>query len=307
MQATSTLEGTPDLAGHASNTWSRAFGDIRDGIRNRELWLHLGWQDIKQRYRRSVIGPFWITISMGVVSIGLGLLFSALQNQNLPTFLPYVTAGFVVWGFISGCLTEGMETFITNEGLIKHLPAPLTVYVLRTVWRNILIFLHNIIIYVVLLILFFGRLDHPYSLGKDGLCVPDSQLTCHPGLSWIALSAIPAFAVVAINAGWIALVAGIISTRFRDIPPIINSLIQLIFYLTPLVWSPDTLLANKPEFHLVFQLNPIYHFIQIVRAPMIGQQFSLVSWLVVGAITIVGWGLALFALRNYRARVPYWV
>src|SRR2546430_5899264 len=129
-----------------SKTFARAIEDIRGGLRERELWSHLGWQDIKQRYRRSVLGPFWITISQGVLALGLGLLDSQLFHQHVATFLPYIATGFIVWGFISGCLTEGMETFISNEGLIRHLPAPMTVYALRTVWRQTLMFGHNIIV-----------------------------------------------------------------------------------------------------------------------------------------------------------------
>ncbi len=126
-----------------SRSFERAFDDIRRALAQRELWLHLGWQDIKQRYRRSVLGPLWITISMGVTALGLGILYAVLFQHPLPEFLPYVTTGFIVWNFINGCLTEGMSTFITNEGLIKHLPAPLTVYALRTVWRQTLMMLRS--------------------------------------------------------------------------------------------------------------------------------------------------------------------
>ena len=86
-------------------------------------------------------------------------------------FLPYLSTGFILWGFISGCLAEGMETFISNEGLIKQLPAPLSVYMLRTVWRQTLLLAHNMIVYVVILVIFFSALDNQYSLGSpDGLC-----------------------------------------------------------------------------------------------------------------------------------------
>ncbi len=120
-----------------SETFARAFSDIKDGFKQPELWGHLAWQDIKQRYRRSVIGPLWITISQGVIALGLGLLYSQLFGAcRSGTFLPYITTGFIIWNFILGCLTDGTDTFIANEGLIKQLPAPLSVYALRTVWRQ---------------------------------------------------------------------------------------------------------------------------------------------------------------------------
>jgi ABC-2 type transport system permease protein len=296
----------------SARTFARAVTDIREGLRERELWSHLGWQDIKQRYRRSVLGPFWITISQGVLALGLGLLYSLLFKLHLPVFLPFIATGFIVWGFISGCLTEGMETFIANEGLIKHLPAPLTVYVLRTVWRQTLMFAHNLIVYVAIVLIFIGTLSHPYALTTNGTCAENPHAICHPGLGWAMLSAIPAFVLLAVNAGWITLFLGVISTRFRDFPQLIGSIIQLLFYLTPIVWPIDQLYSggNRDSvswaLHFVY-LNPFYHFVQIIRAPLIGQAVSIWSWVVVLGITVLGWGLALLVMRNYRSRVSYWV
>src|ERR687893_124495 len=99
-----------------------AFRDLRNGGGQRELWLHLGWQDIRQRYRRSVLGPIWITISMAVTAVALGILYAGLFDLDLATLLPHILVGFVVWNFIAGCIGEGSEVFIANEGLIKHLP-----------------------------------------------------------------------------------------------------------------------------------------------------------------------------------------
>lgn len=305
MHATSTIDQPvipPAVA--PTRSFTRAIEDIRQGLAQRELWAHLGWQDIKQRYRRSVLGPLWITISMGVTAIGLGILYSVLFNQKLPVFLPYVTTGFIVWNFINGCITEGMSTFVANEGLIKHLPAPLTVYALRTVWRQTLMFLHNMIVYVIMVAIYFTYLDQRYQM-----VTPGGQV--HPGIGLWSLSAIPAFVLLALNGLSLTLLVGIISTRYRDIPQVINSVIQLAFYLTPIVWSPDTLFGsasdNRGWAKVVFQFNPLYHFVQVLRAPLIGQHVDWWSWATVGGITVLGWALALIAMRNYRSRVSYWV
>jgi ABC-2 type transport system permease protein len=316
VQATSTVDQTTEPVTEeppspGSRSWARAFGDIRDGFQQQELWGHLGWQDIKQRYRRSVIGPFWITISQAVISLGLGVLYSTLWHLSVATFLPYIATGFIVWGFISGCLSEGMETFITNEGLIKQIRAPLTVYVLRTVWRQTMMFAHNIIVVVIIGAIFFTKLSGPYDLNHI-TCTTDTVI-CHPGIGWWSLSAIPAFFVLALNACWVTMLLGIISTRYRDLPQLINSLIQLLFYMTPIVWPIDQLYGDGARSDLakwvvpLVHLNPFYHFVQILRAPLIGQAVNIWSWVVVGGITVVGWLLALATMRNYRARVSYWV
>jgi len=288
---------------HSGRSFARAWEDIERGIRQKELWGHLGWQDIKQRYRRSVIGPLWITLSMAVTAAGLGLLYSQLLGSPISTYLPYLTVGFIIWNFILGCITEGTDTFITNEGLIKHLPAPLTVFALRTVWRLSLMFLHNLVVYVIVLALFFGDLSVPYTMTPDGVQ--------QPGLTWAVLLAIPAFMLVAFNGVWVTLLFGIISTRYRDIPQVIAALTQLMFFMTPIVWSTDILqakFAGEGQWRsLIAELNPLYHFVQIVRAPLIGNVQSWHNWAVVGGITVIGWILALVAMRNYRARVSYWV
>jgi ABC-2 type transport system permease protein len=292
-----------------SRTFTRAYADIKGGFLARTLWGHLGWQDIKQRYRRSVIGPLWITISMGVTALGLGILYAVLFGNDAKTFLPYVTTGFLVWAFINGCITEGMEAFISNEGLIKHLPAPLTVYALRTVWRQTLMFFHNMIVYVIILVVFFKWIAADNYTISGKVCGTEGAGVCHPGLSATWLLAIPAFFLLAVTGVWVTLLLGIISTRFRDIPQVINSLIQLFFYMTPIVWSPDVIFnePNRQWAKVVFQFNPLYHYVQIMRAPMIGQSVELISWIVVIAVTIAGSALAFLAMRNYRARVSYWV
>ncbi|WP_424183774.1 ABC transporter permease [Actinokineospora sp. G85] len=305
MSAIGAINSTPERpVVHAGRTWGRAFQDIRDGLAARELWAHLGWQDIKQRYRRSVIGPLWITLSMGITATGLGLLYSQLFEGEIATFLPYLTVGFIVWQFILGCLTEGSDSFIHNEGLIKQLPAPLTVYALRTVWRLTLMFLHNLVVYFIVLVIFFGPLStEGYTITAGG--------TPQPGLDWSVLWAIPAIALIAINGAWAALLFGIISTRYRDIPQVIAALTNLVFFVTPIVWSTDILAKRFGEgggwVKYVAEANPAYHFIQILRAPLLGNIQSWHHWAFCGVVTVIGWSLALVAMRNYRSRISYWV
>jgi ABC-2 type transport system permease protein len=272
-----------------SRTLNRALQDLRTGFAQRELWAHLGWQDIKQRYRRSYLGPIWITIATGVTALAMGLLYSQLFKIDLATFLPHITVGLIVWTMLSGFMLEGSEVFIVNEGLIKQLPAPLSVHVYRMVWRQMLLFAHNLIIYVILLAIYFPA----------------------QGLHWTSLLAVPALALLGLNGVWLAIVVGIVATRFRDVSPIIGSLVQLLFFMTPIVWTaaqlpknPDGSLTSRAR---LVEVNPLFHFLEIIRAPMLGDSQYLYHWLIVIAITVVGWALALFFLRNYRARVAYWV
>jgi ABC-2 type transport system permease protein len=301
VHPSSTIDRPAEPLAPSTRSWSRAFADISAGLANRQLWAHLGWQDIKQRYRRSVLGPLWITIGMGVTALGTGLLYGLIMGNDPRTFLPYVTVGFVVWNFISGSLIEGMSTFISNEGLIKHLPAPLSVYVLRTIWRQTLMLLHNLVVYVIVAGIFFFSINHPYTMASNGIG------THHPGLGWSMLLAAPGFLLIAVNGAWVSMLLGIVSTRYRDIPQVVNAVIQLLFYGTPIVWSIDSLTSHKDLGQLVLDWNPLYHLIQVMRAPLVGQEIEPLSWIVCIGMAIVGWGLALLAMKNYRARISYWV
>ncbi|GAA1958220.1 ABC transporter permease [Amycolatopsis minnesotensis] len=289
-------------------TFRRATQDLASALRARELWGQLAWQDIKQRYRRSTIGPLWISIGMGVTALALGVVNAALFGSNISTLLPSITTGLILWNFINGCIVEGSETFIDNEGLIKQLPAPVTVYAFRTVWRQTLYFAHNMVVYVVVILVFLGSVDHPYHL------VNAENAITHPGLGWSIFLAIPAFALIVLNGTWVVLLFGVTATRFRDIPPVISSFITMLFYATPIMWSMDQVLAaGKASSGVgafavdILKLNPVYHFVEIIRSPLVGQQQSWTHWVVVGGVTIVGWALALVVLRNYRSRVAYWV
>ncbi|GAA4864317.1 MULTISPECIES: galactan export ABC transporter permease subunit Wzm/RfbD [Saccharopolyspora] len=283
MQATSTLDRPSAPAESSSRSWRKAFKDITEGLSQRQLWAHLGWQDIKQRYRRSVLGPLWITIGMGVTAAGLGIMYSTIFGQDPSEYVPYMTTGFMIWYFIQGCLTAGTEVFIRNEGLIKQLPAPITVHVLRTVWREFLLFLHNLVVYLAILAIFL------------------------PPVNWTLVLMVPGLALLLFNGGWVIMLLGVASTRFRDIPPVVTSFMQLLFFMSPIVWPIELLEQNAGPRAALAQINPIYHFVEILRAPMLGEPIAWHHWYVVIGFTVGGWLLALLVLRNYRARVAYWV
>jgi ABC-2 type transport system permease protein len=288
-------------------SWSRAFDDMREGLLAYRLWSHLGWQDLRTRYRRSFFGAFWLTIATATTTAGLGILFSALFKDQLSTFLPYVGTGLIIWGFINGCLLDGPDSFAISEGVIKQVPAPMTVFVLRTVWRQLLTLAHNMVIYVVLLVVFFRDLDHPYAMNTPNCGMKDS-LTCQPGLGWWSLLAIPGMVLLVIAMTALTLILGIVAARFRDVKPLIGALVQLLFFFLPISWPLDVFVqkvgAGKAW---IIQLNPLFHFVQIVRQPLVGQSVDWWSWVVALGLTVIIWALALTMLRRFRARISYWV
>lgn len=258
-----------------------ALSDIAAATRRYSLAGMLGWQDVRQRYRRSAVGPFWLTISMGVMIGTIGVVFGQIFNAPMTEFLPFLAVGMILWGFISSIVTEGCTGFIAAEGIIKQLPIPLFVHILRMIWRNILILAHNIVIFPIVLI----------AVGKS--------------LSLTAFISIPGFFLVVVNLTWIALILGVFCTRYRDLAQIVGSLLQIIFYLTPIMWMPS-LLPQRAGLYLL-DLNPAYHLLEIVRSPLLGQLPTLMNWEVSLGLAAIGWVITLAVYGRYKRRIPYWL
>ena len=258
---------------------SVAVADLAGGIRLWELWSTLGWHDIRQRYRRSIVGPFWLTLSMGVMVAGLAYLYAGMFGQNVEGYLPYVATGMIVFSLISTIATEGSSVFISSASLILQLRAPLSIYIYQMLWRNLLIFAHNISIYVIVLL--FVKVD----------------------IGWNILLAFVGLFLVLLNGVWVGVTLGGLSARFRDVPPIVGSIMQVAFFLTPIFWTPGAL----PRRELFVHLNPFYYLVEVVRMPLLGKTPPLSIWLAVIGMNCVGALIALTFYSRYRSRIAYWV
>ena len=241
----------------------------------------LGWQDVRQRYRRSALGPFWLTISMGVMIGTIGIVFGQIFKTPMHEFLPFLAAGMILWSFISAVIMEGCSGFIAAESIIKQLPIPLFVHILRMLWRNVLILLHNIVI-LPLVFIAVGR-----------------------GIGPEILLAVPGFVLLLVNLSWVSLLLGVLCARYRDLPQIVGSALQVVFYLTPIMWMPGHLPQRAGAYLL--DLNPVYHLRTVVRDPLLGTVPSATSWLVAGGLGVVGWCLATLMYGRYKRRIAYWL
>jgi ABC-2 type transport system permease protein/lipopolysaccharide transport system permease protein len=253
--------------------------DFSTGISMWPLWVRLGWNDILQRYRRSMLGPFWLTASMAIMVVALGILYAELFNTPIHDFLPYLCVGLLVWNLISSFLIEGGTLFTGAESYIKQIRLPYSVYVFRSSWSKLAIFAHNFVIY-------FGVLFY---------------FQIWPGA--VAFLAFPGLLLVLVNGAAITLLIGMISARFRDVPQLISSLVQIVFFVTPIMWKPELLRTRA----YIAEFNPFYHLVEVVRAPLLGsvpssQTYIAVALLTVANLIVVG---AFFA--RFRSRISYWV
>jgi lipopolysaccharide transport system permease protein len=252
--------------------------DAVAALQSGSLVLLLSWQDVRQRYRRSIIGPFWITISNAVLIGAIGFVFGRIFSSD-PHFIPSLAIGVTLWTFVSSCIIEGCSSFMAAEQIIKQLPIPLFVHIERVVMRNLIIFAHNAVIIPVVLI-FAGN-----------------------EWSWLAVLGFVGFCLVIANLLWMALLAAILCTRYRDLPQIIANAMQVAFYATPIVWIPAVLGANS----WMLQANPFYHLLEVVRSPLLANWPSITNWTVSSLLAVFGWSCTLVLFNRYRRRIAYWL
>lgn len=263
------------------NLKGKGSGDIISTISCISLPLYLAKSDIRQRYRRSVLGPFWITISTAVMVACLGFIFSSIFKASLAEFLPFIATGLITWGFISSCVTESTAVFSSAESIIKQLPIPLFSHVIRMVARNFYIFLHNLVILPFVLFL-VGR-----------------------GLTFNTLFFFPGISLLILNLLWFSLILGIVCTRYRDLSQIVINILQIFFYITPIIWLPSALSGRSTL--LVLDANPFFHLMEIVRAPIMGHAPTANNWLITVLMCIIGWLITVVIFNRYKTKIAYWL
>lgn len=289
MLQTSTAALAPDRSTSARHLYvsdagdprrlERALEDLATGFSRWRLPAALARLDIRNRYRGSVLGPFWLSLSTAIMVVSLGLLYSALFMLPLADYLPYLAVSLIIWGMISQIVTEACVSLTSSEGIIRQLPLPYTVHMLRCVLRNAAVAAHSLpLIFVVFAV--FGHLPGPE-----------------------ALLAIPGLALLAANAFALALLLGMVCARFRDIPPIVGSVLQLAFFMSPVLWKPELL----GERQVWLPLNPFYVLMETVRGPLVEGGASGLVWLSAVCFTLLTCAASFAFFVRFRGRIAFWV
>ncbi len=254
--------------------------DVSGGLAQWQLACSLGWLDIKLRYRGSALGPFWLTLSTAVMVGSMGLIYGTLFGMVLRTYLPFLALSLILWqSAISGVAGEACTVFVDAEQIIRSVRMPFTVQVLRCLVRNAIVVGHNLVVAIGVFAIF----------------------DVWPGLE--ALHAIPGAALWLIDGFAACFLFGSICARYRDIPPIIGSIMQIAFYITPVIWQPGQL--GRHGWWL--PINPFYDLLEIVRAPILGASVQPVLWWASLAYSAVLWLAAWWVFTRARGRLAFWV
>lgn len=258
---------------------SGLLSDLVDLIESRDLWIYLAWQDIRLRYRRSKIGPFWITISMAVFCLALGLVYSQLFKAEVQEYLPFLAIGFVFWAWMSGMTGEFSNLFVDNAAYIKDIRINPLAVLCRMAMRHLIILAHHALIIVAVWLYF----------------------EINPGL--VGLWVIPGMLLVLLNFLALGVALSVFGARFRDVAPIMQSIIQLIFFITPLTWLPRLLTSHE----WIVWANPVASYIDLLRSPLLGQAPAAASWAISLLTLIVFSVLSIGVYIRKASRIPFWV
>lgn len=255
--------------------------DIFNGWR---VWFTLAWNDIKLRYRRSSLGPFWITISMAIRIYFMGFLYGHLFKINLTDYFPFLASGIITWVTTATLLNESNIVFIEAETYLRNMKIPYSNLTLSLILRNIIIFAHNLLAYAPIL-LFLVLYNEKFNYVNFLLFFPNLILFVINAFFWCSILAI-------------------LGTRFRDMQLIVDSIIQVIFFMTPIMWPPTLL----PEKYLwAVQINPFYHYVSLIRDPLLGQAVSASTYGFVVVFSLVG-AFAYYTLMNKcKHKIIFWL
>ena len=260
--------------------WAGFMRDLAESFERWQLWWLLGYNDVRQRYRRSRVGQLWITISMGIFVVAIGPVYALLFNTELKEFLPYLTVNIVVWGFISSMINDACTAFIQSDGYIRQERLPKIGFLYRILVRNLLILGHNALL-IPLVFIAFGKPVDP-----------------------VALLAIPGLIIVTVNCLLMALFLATICSRFRDFPQIVSNVVQVAFFLTPIFWQKKQILA---DYHFVVDFNPFASLLSVVSSPILGKVPTMFEYGMCLVMTLVVGLVAVPFFARYRARIVYWL
>jgi len=265
----------PPVPSRAALAWR----DLAQGFIRFWMWWSLAIQDITLRYRGSMLGPFWLTLSMLILVVGMGTIYSHLLRTEARTYMPYLAVGLIVWQYIASVTMEACQTFLVAESVIQQVPIPFSIHAYRVVCRNFIVLAHTLVIVPIVLVFF---------------AIP---------VGWSLVELVPAAAMLAINGIWVCLLLGMLTARFRDVAPIVGSAVQMIFFLTPVIWPVDALGIHR----WMGEFNPFFTVMDVVRAPLLGVPPEPYSWPVLLGFTAIGSAVTFALFARFRHRIAYWV
>ncbi|MGJ4932568.1 ABC transporter permease [Bradyrhizobium sp. HKCCYLS2038] len=259
-------------------SWARCCADIAPFFTRHVTWRALASGDIRSKYRRTLLGPWWITATQAITALIMGIVAGRFLGADMKSYLPHFMISMTIWNFISSSLVESCSVMINAGGMIKAVDMPILIHIMRMVQRNMIIFLHNITVIPIIWIVY------PWTIGFVSL------------LGLLGLALVYVFIVST------TMVVSMICVRYRDVPPVMIPIIQLLFFISPIIWAPSQIKGGE----WVVALNPIAYLLAVTRDPLMGIAPSFASWAGTIGLVAVATVTMIFIYTRYRSRIVYW-
>lgn len=259
--------------------YREGWSDVKNSLKMLSMAFYFAWGDTKARYRRSILGPFWIVLSTSISVAGLGFLWSALLKDEPAKLVPSLTVGLIIWQLLSGCINESTSLFVRNSHFIRNIPISYFIFIIQLLVRQLINFGHNFLVVILVLIIF------------------------PPDIGLVQLLVFPGLLLVICNLAWITLLLAIVSARFRDVEQIIGALMPLIFFLSPVIYRPSQLSIRQE----IVWLNPFSYLITLVRDPVMGVQPPLFVYIISLLALLLGSCLTIYQFGKRRGRIAFWI
>lgn len=253
--------------------------DFVTGLLSWRLWAFLGLQDIRQRYRRSSFGPLWLAAGLGVTILGIGVLYSQILKVPANTYIPFLAISLLIWNTFSSVLIESTSLFQGGAGMITVMKIPYTTFVLRCITRNLIVAAHCAVPVVIAYVFY----RYPLHLA--------------------AIWALPGLLMLLANLYWMSLLIAIICLRFRDVAQIVIYTVQIMLFISPILWLPTQISPTSPA--VLF--NPFYHLLSVVRAPIYQGLLPGRSWSFDAVLLVVGTAATATTFILNRRKLVYWL
>ncbi|QYO77779.1 ABC transporter permease [Devosia salina] len=263
------------------NPFRVAYEDVVDGLRRNELWRTLGVLDVKRRYRRTLLGPFWASGHIALYIICVGFIFSTLLEADRATYIPYLTTGFVAWTFIYQMMNDAPAAFISASSLRQQINFPYSMFIFQMIFRGLFVHLHHYVLLVPVVLVY-------------GL-----------NFNLNTLLIIPGYILVLANMTWIGMLLATMASRYRDVQQLVSSVIQVLIYVTPIFYSIDRL----TEFQRIWILTPnlLYHLVVVLRSPLMGEAAPLSSYLILCVAFVIGSLFTAWFFGRRKHNIVFWI
>jgi ABC-type polysaccharide/polyol phosphate export permease len=259
------------------------WADLREGLSRWHLWFNLAWKDIRSRYRRTVIGPFWTVLSTATLVGALGFVNATLWHMEISEYLPFFCAGYIAWLLFITVVNESGSSIIAAEASIKAIRIPYSVFIFRVLMRNLIVFAHNLLVFVAVAVIF--------------------EMVPRPSILLLPIG----LTLAMINYVWISFMLAVICARFRDVIQLVANISTILFFVTPIFWQPAQLDSVPVARFLLADANFAYHLVDVIRAPLLSTAPQLSSYIYLCVTAVTGFLLSSLFLRRFYDRIAYWL